>query len=146
MPLATTNNDPTLALPTQRIIGAILLAAAFTGSAWVGVTLVLKKDSSVQTAGLVGAAVVAVVCVLGLLAIIPWKPRPISMWMTMWLFGTVVRLFATPALTFLLYSAVPLNAMALTLSVALAYLTVLLTETAVIARHVSRVTQPASQH
>jgi hypothetical protein len=146
MPLTAANSEPTLTLPTGRIIAAMLLAAAFTGSAWVGIALALKMDATVQTAGLVGVAIVAVVCVLGLLAITPWKPRPVSTWMTLWLAGTVLRLFATPALTFLLYFAAPLNALAVTLSVALAYLIVLLTETAVIARHVSRVTQPASSH
>jgi hypothetical protein len=140
MPLAATNNDPTLAMPTGRIVVGILLAAALAGSGWVGVALALKQPAGVQTAGLMGAAVVALVAVLGVLAMTPWKVRPIGSWMTLWLAGTVVRMLATPAFTFLLYSAVPQNAMALTLSVAVAYLTVLLTETAIIAWHVKKAT------
>jgi hypothetical protein len=141
-PTIRTSNEPTLAMPAGRIVAAILVAAGMTGSGWVGITLALGKDVAVQTAGLAGAALVAIVGVLGVLAMAPWKHRPISMWMTFWLAGTLVRMLATPALTFLLYSAAPLNAMALTLAVAVAYLIVLLTETAVIARSVGRAASP----
>lgn len=134
-------NEPVISLPTARLLGAVTVAAAITGSLWVGVTLMLGQASAVQTAGLVAAAIVAAVTIAGLLAITPWKTRPISAWMTFWLAGMVIRMLATPALTFLLYSAIPLNAPALTLSVAIVYLVVLMTEAIVVARHVGRADQ-----
>jgi hypothetical protein len=131
-------NETTFSLPAARLVWAVVTAAGLIGSGWMGATIVLGQPVEVQWAGLIGAGVVLVVSVLGILAMAPWKTRPASMWMTLWLAGTLVRMLAAPALTFLLYSALPLNAMALTLSVAVAYLFVLLTETAVIARHVSK--------
>jgi len=56
----------------------------------------------------------------------------------------LARLFITPAITYLLYSAASLNAMALALSVGLAYLAVLLAEAIVLARHVGKVVYPVS--
>ncbi len=133
-------NEPTFSLPTSRMLVAICMAAAIVGSTWIAITALLGQPVSVQWAGLIGAGVVLLVSVLGVMAMGPWKTRPASMWMTLWLAGMLVRMFAAPALTFLLYSALPLNAMALTLSVAVAYLIVLLTETATLARHVNRTT------
>lgn len=131
-------NEPTFALPTSRMMLAIGIAAALVGSIWVTITALLGQPVSVQWAGLIGAGVVLLVSVLGVIAMGPWKTRPASMWMTLWLAGMLVRMLAAPALTFLLYSALPMNAIALTLSVAVAYLIVLLTETATLARYVSR--------
>lgn len=137
---AASANEPTFTLPVGRLLSAIALAAGLSGSVWVAVTLLLRKPADVQWAGLVGAGVVLIVAVLGVLAMAPWRARPASTWMTLWLAGMVIRMLAAPALTFLLYFAAPLNAVALTLAVAVAYLIVLLTETATIAHHVSRVT------
>ena len=133
-------NEPTFALPTGRMITVIGVASALVGAMWVAVTALLRQPVSVQWAGLIGSGIVLLVSVLGVIAMGPWKTRPASMWMTLWLAGMLVRMLAAPALTFLLYSALPLNAMALTLSVAVAYLIVLLTETAMLARHVNKTT------
>jgi hypothetical protein len=65
--------------------------------------------------------------------------------MTLWLAAMVIRMLATPAITFLLYFAVPApgGAAALALAVAAVYLVVVLTEAIVVARHVGRITTPA---
>jgi glucan phosphoethanolaminetransferase (alkaline phosphatase superfamily) len=143
-------NEPVLSLPTSRLVTAVALAAAMTGSIWVGVCLILRQSSGVQIAGLLAAAVVLAVSIAGILAITPWKTRPISTWMTLWLAGMVIRMLATPAITFVLYFAVPAptpgdsgGAAALALAVALVYLVVVLTEAIVVARHVSKATTPA---
>lgn len=133
-------NESTFSLPGARLAWCVAGTSALVGSAWLAVTILMGQPADVQWAGLAGAGVVLVVSVLGILSLSPWKTRPASVWMTLWLAGTVVRMLAAPALTFVLYSALPLNAMALTLSVAATYLVVLLTETALIARHVSRTT------
>jgi|SRR5688572_926670 len=137
---AVTSNEATFALPTLRLLMSVALSAALSGAGWVAVTLALGQPVDVQWAGVMGAGVVLVVCLLGVLAMAPWRARPTSTWMTLWLAGTVLRMLAAPALTFLLYSATPLNAVALTLAVAVAYLIVLLTETVTIAHSVSRAT------
>ena len=137
---AATRNEAIFALPTTRLLMSVALAAALTGAGWVAIAIMLGQPADVQWAGLMGAAVVLVVCVLGVLAMAPWRARTASTWMTFWLAGTVLRMLAAPALTFLLYSATPLNAVALTLAVAVAYLIVLLTETVTIAHSVSRAT------
>ena len=137
---AASSNEPTFALPAGRLVVSVALAAAIVGCAWVAIAILLHQPGDVQWAGLAGAGVVLLVNVLGILAMAPWKARPASTWMTLWLAGTLVRMVAAPALTFLLYFSAPLNAMTLTLAVALAYLVVLLTETATIAHHVSRAT------
>lgn len=139
-PTATTRNEVTFALPTTRLLMSVALAAAMAGAGWVAVAIVIGQPPDVQWAGLMGAGVVLVVGVLGVLAMAPWRARPTSTWMTLWLAGTVIRMLAAPALTFLLYFATPLNAVALTLAVAVAYLIVLLTETVVISHSVSRAT------
>jgi hypothetical protein len=144
-PTAYPTNEQTLAMPTSRLVMGVLLAAGLTGAAWVGICLVIiGQTAAIQAAGLVGAGVVAVVAAMGIVAMTPWKTRPVTGWMTMWLAGTVIRMLATPAVTFLLYSAIPLNAMALTLSVAIAYLVVVLTEATIVARHVGRVVYPSA--
>ena len=112
-------NEPCLSLPTSRLVTSIALAAALTGSTWVGVAVILRQSSGAQMAGLLAAAVVAIVAIGGILAIGPWKTRPVGTWMSLWLAGMVIRMLATPAITFLLYFAVPVNAAALALAMAL---------------------------
>jgi hypothetical protein len=144
-------NELVLALPTSRLLTAVVLAAALTGATWVGVCLILHQSSEVQSAGLIAAAVVAMVSVAGILAMMPWRARPISSWMTLWLAGMVIRMLAVPAITFLLYFAAPApgssgssgGAAALALAVAAAYLVVVLTEAIVVAVHVGKATTPA---
>jgi hypothetical protein len=143
-PTAYPTNEPVLSMPTSRLVMGVLIAAGLTGAAWVGICLVIGQTAAIQAAGLVGAGVVAVVAAIGIVATTPWKTRPVTGWMTMWLAGTVIRMLATPAVTFLLYSAIPLNAMALTLSVAIAYLVVVLTEATIVARHVGRAVYPSA--
>jgi hypothetical protein len=143
-------NEPVLALPTSRLLTAVVLAAALTGATWVGVCLILHQSSGVQYAGLIAAAVVAMVSLGAILAMMPWRSRPISSWMTLWLAGMVIRMLAVPAITFLLYFAAPApgssgssGGAVLALAVAAAYLVVVLTEAIVVAVHVGKATTPA---
>lgn len=138
-------DEPTLSLPTVPVVAAVLGGSAASAGGWWAVTAMLGSDQATLVAGLAGAAVVGVVGVVAVLVLAPWRSRPVSFWWTLWLAGTVLRLLATPAVTFLLYSATSLSAVPLTLSVAVTYLVALFAETAVIARHVNRVlASPAS--
>jgi len=134
---------PPIAILLRTVIGVSILA----GLLWAAAARVGGWPQAVQTAGMVGAAVVGGVGTFTLVIMSisgGGRPRPISWWMTMWLASTVIRLFVTPVLTFVLYFAAFLNAAALTISVALVYLAVLLAEAIVLARHVSRVLYPVS--
>lgn len=112
--------------------------ALAVGLVWYAVTSMVEPWRSAALTGQLGSVVVAVVAALAIVAMTPWRPRPMIDWMTWWLAGTVVRLLVTPAGAFLLYSAARLEAEPLTLSVAMTYLVTVLTETAVLARHVGR--------
>lgn len=138
----TTKSEVAIAMPTGVLVATVLATASGIGVIWVVVARLAGYGVPVQNSGLAGAAVVGLVGLVGTLVIGPWKPRPIAVWMTMWLAATVVRLFITPGLTFLLYSTASLNVTALTLSVAGTYLAVLLVEAVVMARHVSQIMDP----
>lgn len=127
-----------ITLPTFSLLTLVPLASLIIGLTWYFITIWTGRDTSTAIAGPAGAGVVAVVAVISILVMTPWKSRPMDLWMTFWLAGTVVRLLVTPAGAFLLYSATPLPASALALSVALAYLVTVLTESIVLARHVRK--------
>ena len=127
-----------ITLPTLSLVTLVSLAALVVGLFWYLVVTLTGGDTSHAVAGPAGAGVVAVVALLSVLVMTPWKARPMDLWMTFWLAGTVVRLLLTPVGAFLLYSATPLPASALALAVALAYLVTVLTESSVLARHVRR--------
>lgn len=127
-----------IALPTLQLLLFVPLAAAIVGGSWAGIVKMLGYSNETAVAGLAGAGVVAVVTLASVLVMTPWKRRPMDLWMTFWLAGTVVRLLVTPIAAFLLYSAALLPAEPLALAVATAYLVTVLTETAVLARHVGR--------
>ena len=138
------DKEPSIALPGAAMVSAMLAAAAIVGLVWLLITRLGGWASDVQTTGLIGAAIAGGVGVFGILIIGPAKTRPISTWMNLWLAAMVARLFITPAITYLLYSAASLNATALALSVGSAYLAVLLAEAIVLARHVGKVVHPVS--
>lgn len=120
------------------LLTVVPAAALVTGLAWYAVTRLVGPWQDAALTGLMGAIVVAAVAAVSVVAMTPWKRRPMADWMSWWLAGTVVRLLVTPACAFLLYSAARLEAEPLALSVATAYLVTVLTETAVLARHVGR--------
>lgn len=125
-------------LPLGRMLACSLLTPSLIGGVWAVVSLLGPWGQSAALAGAVGAAVVALTALLGVLVMGPWAKREISMWMTLWLAGTVLRLLLTPAITFLLYSATSLNGEALALSVAGTYLATLFSEAIVLSMYLRR--------
>lgn len=131
-------SGPAITLPSAMLLTVVPLTALIVGLLWYIFVISTSGDVSNAVAGPAGAGVVAIVALLSVLVMTPWKARPMDLWMTFWLAGTVVRLLITPLGAFLLYSATPLPANALALAVALAYLVTVLTESVVLARHVRK--------
>lgn len=108
------------------------------GAAWALAGWLGPWGLETAAAGAAGAGLVAVLAAACLLCLQPWKVRPISEWMNWWMGGTLLRLIAVPAATYLLYSATSFSALALILGVGLTYVVTLLAEAAVLAQHVRR--------
>ena len=104
---------------------------------WMAATLGPWPEAA--WAGVGGAGVTAAATLAGTLIMGPWKRHPVHHWMTMWLAGVVVRVLVAPILAFLLYSAAPLGLAPLGLSIGLTYLMTILSEAALLSRHLQRV-------
>lgn len=139
-PTATTTGEPAIPFPTGRLLAAIVGASLLTAAGWLAVVRVGGLGEGAPAAGAAGAGLVALVCSAVLMALRPWRSRPVGVWVNLWLGATVARLLLTPALAYLLYSAAPLSGTPLLLSVATTYVLVQLCEAAVLALHVRRVT------
>ncbi len=130
--------EPVLAWPGWQLIGTIAGTASLSAGAWLAAPRLGPWDSGVAVAGVAGAVLVGGLTIVALLVVRPWKMRPLSTWVNIWIGGTVLRLLLIPAATYLLYSATSLSATALALSVALTYLLTLFAEAAVLALYVRR--------
>ena len=132
---ATQVNEPSLKLPTWRLVITGVVTAFVVAVGWA-----VMAPGVYMAEGAVGAATVAVLSILSLLAMGPWKTRPVSTWTTAWLAALVARLFITPALAFVLYSAAPLSLAPLMLSVAATYVIVQISEAAALSLYLKRTT------
>lgn len=129
-----------LALPSQLLLVAVIVCTLVMVGVWSLIAALSAWSGESFIAGLVGAGAVGVVAILGVLIMRPWKRREVAEWMTMWLAATVFRLFGTPVLVYLLYSAAPeaMAAKPLALAVASTYFVTLLAEAAILASHMKR--------
>ncbi len=134
---AHTSAEPTIALPALRMVAAIVASAVGAAVLWTIAALVTGER--VIGEGAAGAGVVLVVGVLGVVAIRPWKVRPVSAWTSLWLAAMVGRLVLTPLAAWLVYSAAPLEMAPFMLAVAASYVIVQLTEAAAVALHLKKV-------
>ncbi|MHC4218026.1 MAG: hypothetical protein ACYSU7_06165 [Planctomycetota bacterium] len=137
---ADRNREPTLALPTGRMLVSIVATSVAAVLAWSVVAWVVAPRREVFAAGGAGAAVVAAVTILGVLVIRPWQIRPVGDWINWWLGAMVLRLLLTPVVAYLLYSATALSLTPLMLSVAATYVVVQVSEATVVAHYLKRVT------
>lgn len=135
--------EPEIAVPGRPFVAACALTPLVGGALWAVGATGLGYSREIVATGVAGAAVVLVVSLATVMVVSPWKRRPASMQMTMWLAGTVMRFLATPALAFLLYSAAPLDGKALTLSVGVVHLATLITEATVMSRLLGRAAVPS---
>lgn len=133
------NQEPSIILPTQKLLFAVIAACSIVSALWILITWILGSERLIILAGPVGACIVLTTSSLGVLVMNPWKSREISMWGTMWLAATVLRLLLTPSLTFLLYSATTFQGPALGLAVVSSYFAALMAEWVVLERHISKI-------
>ncbi|MHC4415769.1 MAG: hypothetical protein ACYS0G_10835 [Planctomycetota bacterium] len=129
---------PAIPLPTSLLLGSVLGTSAVVGGAWAASAWALGRGDADAVPGLLAAGIVGLCTAGGLLSILPWRARPVSTWITLWLAQTVVRLLLTPVLTFLLYSATSFNATPLFVAVGVTYLAAVVSEAGVLARYLRR--------
>lgn len=135
-------DEPVVALPTAALIATTMLIPATTAIVWWAVAALAGTTAPVALAGPLGAGVAGLAALASLLAIGPWKTRPLGLWMSFWLAGALVRLLLTPLLAYLIYSAARLDASALGIAVGATYLLTLLSETAVLSGCMRRAVAP----
>ncbi len=145
--LSALASEPSTTLPAGRLLLLMTAFALIIAGAWSAAFALGRWGAVEFRSGMFGIGVTAVMALLGLLVMTPWKARPMADWMTMWLAGTVFRLLGTPTVLFLLYSAASagdpeggalLAVKPMVLSVALTYLVMVLAEASIIASHVRR--------
>ncbi len=126
-------------LPTGRFLAVIWIAALGAGAAFAAGAVLLGLGDAAAWNGPIGAGVVAVAASLVVLGLRPWRPRAMLNWPVLWVASSFVRLLATLAGTYLLYSATQSGGRSLWMAVALAYLAVMVGETRVYAMSMRRV-------
>ncbi|MHC4127352.1 MAG: hypothetical protein ACYTE6_01485 [Planctomycetota bacterium] len=136
---AAPSREPSLALPTWRMLLTIAAGSVVTMAAWAVVARLVAPRREVLVAGAAGVAVVVTVSVLAVLVIRPWRIRPVGDWINWWLGAMVLRILLTPTVAYLLYSATALSLTPLMLSVAATYVVVQVSEAAAVAHHLKRV-------
>lgn len=141
--LAMTNqsllaNEPSISLPTLKMLFTIFLASFITCLGWLIVVKLGDFQAGTMAAGPAGAGLVMVIGFLAVVLMRPWRQRPAGIWINIWMAGIVGRLFITPAAAYLLYSATPLDGQSLLLAVASSYFVVQCSEAGVLAFHLNR--------
>ncbi|MHC4769219.1 MAG: hypothetical protein ACYTEI_10970 [Planctomycetota bacterium] len=97
---AADTKEPSLALPTWRMLLTIAAGTVATFLGWAVVTSIVEPGRQVLVAGGAGAAVVAAVSALGALVICPWRTRPVGDWINWWMGSLVLRILLTPAVAY----------------------------------------------
>lgn len=138
MTQAKTPEQPTISLPTARLLTVVVGVPALVGAGWWLIGMAKGWSQSGQIVGVIGAGLVAVISTLSLLVMTPWTTRRISGWMTLWQAATVLRLLGTPIAAYVLYSATSLDGGSLALSIAVAYVLTLFCEAAVLSLYLKR--------
>ena len=126
-----------ITLPSGKLIGLVVGAVVGVGGMWFAIIALGPWGTPELASGLAGIAVAAVMGVLGVVIMTPWRARPMADWMNLWLLATVFRMLGTPAAAYLLYSAASptLAAKPFGLAVALTYIATLFVEAAALAKH-----------
>lgn len=137
---ATSTNEERVTLPGARLLAWTGGIGAACAGAWLAACVAGPWGDATLRTGLIGIGAVTLLAMLGILAINPWKARPVATWMTVWLALTVFRLLGTPVVIFVLYSASSpaLLPTPLALSVGIAYMATLFAEALTVSNHLKR--------
>jgi hypothetical protein len=131
-------DEPSITLPTGRVIAATVVACAVAAGLWAGGAAVLGYAGPVILGGVIGAALTAVAACVVFVLTMPWMAKPTSTTMMLWIAADMGAMVLTLGVGYLLYSAAflgPGSGPALLLGVVLAFFLVLLSKVAVAASH-----------
>ena len=139
-PVFEVENQPTAPLPTAQLLLAQFAAGCLAAIFWTLGTMISGFGSGVLLEGLAEIGLVTGVVLACTLAIAPWIARPAGTWAVMLITTSLIRLVIITGLTLLLYSAARMAPKALLVSAFVAIATVLIAETLVTTRFLSRLT------
>jgi len=130
----TANAETRVSLPTARLAGVAVGGPAIAAAAWMLASLVGDWGTTGRLPGLfaIGSAAGVSLCVL--MALQPWKPRPILVWGGLLIAASTGRIVATLGICLLLYSAARQPAAPLLFGAVAGLLPVLTGETIVASR------------
>ena len=112
---------PRLTLPVTTLVGGSLAAGAIVGAAWAIVVFAVTRDPSLTWGSLLAGAGSGVAAALALLAISPWRERPLTTWPPLVLAATMGMAVLTLGVGFLLHFATPLGSWSIWLCLVAAY-------------------------
>jgi drug/metabolite transporter superfamily protein YnfA len=125
-------------LPTTKLLLSAVLTSLAAAAGWTIVTLLGPWDSTTTLVGLLGIGIVAVVSVIGTLAMRPWHPRTVVAWGGVLVATSVSRAVVAIGGCLLLYSAARQPAEPLLLGAMAGLIPVLIGETKLAARRFRR--------
>jgi hypothetical protein len=94
-----------LALPTGRLLLIPAVACLLVGAGWAGVTMLVGGALQAALGALLASASAAGAAVVSMLAIGPWRRRPLIRWPFVFLVGTLLQTLLTLLGGLLLYFA-----------------------------------------
>ena len=83
--------DLTIALPTARLLVLPAAACLLVGAVWAGATLLISGETHTALGALLAGAAAASAAVISMLAIGPWRRRPLIRWPFVFLAGTLLQ-------------------------------------------------------
>ena len=128
-------------LPTGALLTGQFAAGCIAAVLWTLGTLAGGFGTETLLEGLVEVGLVTGVVLACTCAIAPWTVRPAGTWAVILIATSLVRLVVITGLTLLLYSAARMAPKALLVSAFVAIATVLIAETLVTTRFLSRLTR-----
>tara|TARA_B100002051_G_scaffold154934_1_gene146470 strand:+ start:802 stop:1251 length:450 start_codon:yes stop_codon:yes gene_type:complete len=138
IPPSEPGKQPSAPLPTKALLVGQFAAGCIAAVLWSLGTILGGFGSSLLVEGLIEIGLVTGVVLACTLAIAPWTVRPAGTWAVVLIATSLVRLVVITGLTLLLYSAARMAPKALVVSAFVTIATVLIAETLVTTRFLSR--------
>ena len=134
-------NTPPLAnltLPTAKLLLSTVMTSVAAAAGWAIITRLGPWDITTTLVGLTGIGIVALVSVLGTLAMRPWHPRTVVAWGAVLVAASISRAVIAIGSCLLLYFAARQPAEPLLLGAVAGLIPVLIGETRLAARQFRR--------